>query len=64
MILKIADRPMSSGKNKLERDFQISKHHLISQKENQIMGYMIVLGKKPSSVGLHQNHAIVLIEML
>ena len=26
-------RHMLSGKNKLERDFQISKHHLISQRE-------------------------------
>ena len=26
-------RHMPSGKNKLERDFQISKHHLINQRE-------------------------------
>ena len=36
--------------NKLERDFQISKHHLISQRENYIMSYTIVSGNKPSSV--------------
>ena len=28
------------------------------------MGYTIVSGNKPSSVALHQNHAIVFIEML
>ena len=27
-------RHIPSGKNKLERDFKISKHHLISQREN------------------------------
>ena len=27
------------------------------------MGYTIVSGNKPSSVALHQNHAIILIEM-
>ena len=34
---------------KLERDFQISKHHWISQTEIYIMGYTIVSGNKPSS---------------
>ena len=28
------------------------------------MGYTIVVGNKPSSVALHQTHAIVFIEML
>ena len=50
--------------NKLERNFKISNHLLISQRENYIMGYTIVLGNKPSSVTLHQNHAVVFIEML
>ena len=52
--------------NKLERDFQICKHHLISQRENTIMGYTIVSGNRPSSVALHvhHNHAIVFIEIL
>ena len=54
----------SSGKNNFEQDFQISKHHFISQRENQIMGYTLVSGNKPSSVALHQNHIIVFIEML
>ena len=40
--------------SKLEREFQISKHHLISQKEDN----------KPPSKALHQNRAIVFIEML
>ena len=57
-------RHMLSGKNKLDRDFQISKYHLISQRENCIMSNRIVLGNKPSSVAQHQNHAIVFIEML
>ena len=39
---------------------QISKHHLISQRENEIMGYTIVSGNKPSSVALHQNHANII----
>ena len=55
---------MPSGKNKLERDFQISKHYLISQRENEIMGYTIVSDNKPSSVALYQNHTIVYIEIL
>ena len=50
--------------NKLERDFYISKHRLISQRENQIMDYTIVSDNKLSSVALHQNHAIIFIEML
>ena len=29
---------MPSGKYKLERDFLIRKHNLISQRENKIMG--------------------------
>ena len=58
-------RQMPIGKNKLERDFQISNHHFISHRKNKIMGYTIVSDNKPSSVALHQNHAIVLlIEML
>ena len=32
--------------NNLERDFQISKHHLICQRGN-LMGFTIVSGKKP-----------------
>ena len=52
------------NQNKFERDFQISKHHSISQRENKILGYTIVSGNKPSSVALHRDHAIVLIEML
>ena len=39
----------------LERDFLIIKHHLISQRENKIMGYTIVSGNKPSSVALHSS---------
>ena len=31
--------------DRLERDFQISKHHLISQREKKIIGYTIVSGK-------------------
>ena len=38
---------MTGNNNKLERDFQISKHHLIGQKENEIMGYTIVSGNNP-----------------
>ena len=48
----------------LERDFQISKHYLISQRENLIMGKTIISDNKPSSVDLHHNHATVFIEML
>ena len=34
---------MPSGKNKLERDFQMSKHHLISQNENyeDILSFLV-----------------------
>ena len=42
--------------NKLEWDFQMIKHYLISQRENLTMCYRIVLGNKPSSVALHQNN--------
>ena len=51
--------------NKLERDSKLKiKIHLISQRENYIMGYTIVSGNKPSSVVLHQNYLIVFIEIL
>ena len=57
---------LNTGLKKIERGFQISKHNLISQRENEIMGYTIVSGNKPSPVALHQNHAIIVvfIEML
>ena len=45
--------PILAVANKLEQDFQISKHHLISQRENYIMVYTIVLDNKPSSLS-HQ----------
>ena len=51
------------GWEKLEF-LEISKHHLICQRENKIMGYTIVSDNKQSSVSLHQNHAKVFIEML
>ena len=40
----IFTQQLSKGiyENILERDFQISKHHLISQRENKIMGYTII----------------------
>ena len=44
--------------NKLERDFQISKHHLIKLDNG------LVSGNKPSSVALHQNHILVFTEIL
>ena len=37
----------------------MSKHHLLSQRENYILGYSIVSGNISSSVALHQNHAII-----
>ena len=52
------NRDVCQLKNKLERDFQISKHNFLSQRENYIMGYPIVSGNKPSSVALHQ-HSII-----
>ena len=48
----------------LTRGLHISKHHLISQRENEIVGYTTILGSKPSSVALHQKYAILVIEML
>ena len=54
--------PQNGNNNKLERDFQISKHHLISQKESQMMGQTIVSGNKLASVDLFQKLAIVFLE--
>ena len=50
--------------NLIRTRLQISKHHLISQREHKIMDYTIVSGNKPSSVAINQKHAKVFIEML
>ena len=42
-------------RNKLKRDYQISKHHLISQKENEITDYIQSFRvTKPSPEAIHQ----------
>ena len=54
-------RHMPSGKNKIRTRPQISKHHLISQREIWARRFS---GNKPSLVALYENHAILFIEML
>ena len=43
----------------LERDFQISKHHLFNSGRKLEYGIGDRFGTKPSCVALHQNHTIV-----
>ena len=50
--------------NTLERDFQISKCHLIGHTENKIMGYTIVSGNKPSLAALHQIQVIASVKRI
>ena len=47
-------RRMPSGKNKLERYFQISKHYVLNQREN-----VIFLGNKHLSEDINQNNTVV-----